>query len=66
MKASELRNMQVNELDKELLSLCKTQFILRMQLATQQINNTNQLKSVKKDIARIKTIITEKKLNHVK
>ena len=64
MKANELRSMQLHELDKELLSLCRTQFILRMQLATQQINNTYQLKSIKKDIARIKTIITQKKLNH--
>lgn len=66
MKASELRSLQLHELDKELLSLCRTQFVLKMQLATQQINNTNQLKTIRKDIARIKTIITQKKSNHGK
>lgn len=65
MKTSELRNLQPQELDKELINLLKTQFVLRMQLATQQISNTKQLKSVRKDIARVKTIITQKKMNHV-
>lgn len=65
MKVSELRNLQVHELDKELISLLKTQFVLRMQLATQQISNTKQLKSTRKDIARVKTILTQKKMNHV-
>ncbi len=65
MKASELRNLQVHELDKELISLLKTQFVLRMQLATQQISNTKQLKATRKDIARVKTILTQKKMNHV-
>jgi large subunit ribosomal protein L29 len=65
MKASELRNLQVHELDKELISLLKTQFVLRMQLATQQISNTKQLKATRKDIARVKTILTQKKTNHV-
>ncbi len=61
MKTSELRNLQPQELDKELINLLKTQFVLRMQLATQQISNTKQLKNVRKDIARVKTIITQKK-----
>ena len=65
MKASELKNLQVHELDKELISLLKTQFVLRMQLATQQISNTKQLKATRKDIARVKTILTQKKTNHV-
>lgn len=64
LKISELRNKQVNELNNELISLLKTQFILRMQLATQQLPNTNQLKLVRKDIARVKTIITQKRNEH--
>lgn len=64
LKISELRNKQINELNNELISLLKTQFILRMQLATQQLSNTNQLKLVRKDIARVKTIITQKCNEH--
>ena len=60
MKASELRQKNVAELDKELLDLRKAQFSLRMQVATQQLNNTSQLGKVRKDIARIKTIQREK------
>ncbi|OHC65433.1 MAG: 50S ribosomal protein L29 [Rhodocyclales bacterium GWA2_65_20] len=60
MKASELRQKNVAELDKELLDLRKAQFSLRMQVATQQLNNTSQLGKVRKDIARIKTIQSEK------
>lgn len=63
MKASELRNLQLQELNKELVNLLKTQFVLRMQLATQQISNTKQMRTVRKDIARVKTVITQK-LNH--
>ncbi|CAG0997883.1 50S ribosomal protein L29 [Rhodocyclaceae bacterium] len=60
MKASELRQKNEAELDKELLDLRKAQFSLRMQVATQQLNNTSQLGKVRKDIARIKTIQREK------
>ncbi|MDO8931323.1 MAG: 50S ribosomal protein L29 [Rhodocyclaceae bacterium] len=60
MKASELRQKNVAELDKELLDLRKAQFSLRMQVATQQLNNTSQIGKVRKDIARLKTIQTEK------
>jgi large subunit ribosomal protein L29 len=60
MKANELRQKNENELGKELLDLRKAQFSLRMQLATQQLNNTAQLGKVRKDIARIKTIQREK------
>ncbi|MCP5274357.1 MAG: 50S ribosomal protein L29 [Burkholderiales bacterium] len=60
MKADELRKMNLIELNTELRSLLRAQFGLRMQLATQQISNTNQLKIVKRDIARVKTIITQK------
>jgi large subunit ribosomal protein L29 len=60
MKASELRQKNDAELTKELLDLRKAQFGLRMQVATQQLNNTAQLGKVRKDIARIKTIQREK------
>lgn len=60
MKASELKNKSVAELHEELLSLSKAQFGLRMQLATQQLNNTSQLNKVRRDIARVKTVLTEK------
>ena len=60
MKASELRQKNGAELEKELLDLRKAQFSLRMQVATQQLNNTSQLGKVRKDIARIKTIQSEK------
>ena len=60
MKASELRVKPAADLGQELLSLTKTQFALRMQLATQQLTNNSQLKKVRRDIARVKTIMTEK------
>ncbi len=60
MKASELRSKNAAELKTELNDLLKAQFSLRMQLATQQLTNTAQLKKVKKDIARVKTLLTEK------
>lgn len=60
MTASELRKLDLVELNKELQSLLRAQFSLRMQIATQQISNTNQLKSTRRDIARVKTVITQK------
>ena len=60
MKASELRGKPADELQKELESLLRAQFGLRMQLATQQLANTSQLKKVKRDIARVRTIMKEK------
>jgi len=60
MKANELRQKNEAELGKELLDLRKAQFSMRMQLATQQLNNTAQLGKARKDIARIKTIQREK------
>jgi large subunit ribosomal protein L29 len=60
MKASELRAKSVGELDQELLELLKAQFSLRMQLATQQLGNTNQLRKVRRDIARVRTLMREK------
>ncbi|MDI6749977.1 MAG: 50S ribosomal protein L29 [Pseudomonadota bacterium] len=60
MKAGELRMKSEEELRKELIELRKAQFSLRMQLATQQSNNTAQLGKLRKDVARIKTILSER------
>ena len=60
MKASELRGKNGEELQKELEGLMRAQFGLRMQVATQQLSNTSQLKKVKRDIARVRTIMREK------
>jgi large subunit ribosomal protein L29 len=59
MKPSELRGKSGEELQKELEGLLKAQFGLRMQLATQQLGNTSQMKKVKRDIARVHTIMKE-------
>ena len=60
MEPSELRGKQPDELQKELEALLRAQFGLRMQVATQQLTNTSQLKKVKRDIARVRTIMKEK------
>ncbi|MEI7843320.1 MAG: 50S ribosomal protein L29 [Gallionellaceae bacterium] len=60
MKASELKTKSTADLQQELLSLNKAQFGLRMQIATQQLSNTSQLLKVRRDIARVKTVMTEK------
>ncbi len=60
MNAKELREKSVTELNGEVLELRKAQFSLRMQLATQQLSNTSQLGRVRRDIARIKTVLHEK------
>ena len=60
MKASELRGKNGEELQKELEGLLKAQFGLRMQVATQQLSNTSQMKKVKRDIARVHTLMKEK------
>ena len=60
MKAKELKNLSVEELNKKLGELKKDLFMLRMQLATNQLDNPMQISAVKKDIARVKTIIREK------
>jgi large subunit ribosomal protein L29 len=62
MDVKELRIMSVLDLRKELQTLLKTQFSIRIQLATQQMTNTNQLQKNRRDIARVKTIITEKSI----
>jgi len=60
MTPSELRGKDGAELQKELEALLRAQFGLRMQLATQQLGNTSQLKKMKRDIARVRTIMREK------
>jgi large subunit ribosomal protein L29 len=63
METSELRAKNGEELQKELEGLLRAQFGLRMQVATQQLSNTSQLKKVKRDIARVRTIMREKAAN---
>ena len=60
MKASELKVKSVEELNAELLGLLREQFNLRMQAATGQLAQTHLLKQVRRDIALVKTILTEK------
>ena len=60
MKVKELRAKDMADLNKELLELRKAQFSLRMQAATQQLQNTSQIGKVRKDIARVKTLLREK------
>ena len=60
MNVSELRAKDASQLNAELLELLKAKFSLRMQIATQQLSNTSQLGKVRKDIARVKTILREK------
>jgi large subunit ribosomal protein L29 len=61
MKASELRAKDIAALEKEITDLLKAHFGLRMQKATQQLGNTAQLGNVKRDIARAKTVLAQKK-----
>ena len=63
MKAKELKNLSSEELAKKLDELKKDLFMLRMQHATNQLDNPMRLNAVKKYIARIKTIIREKETN---
>jgi large subunit ribosomal protein L29 len=60
MTPSEIRSKSNDELQKELEGLLRARFGLRMQLATQQLGNSSQLKKVRRDIARVKTIMKEK------
>ena len=60
MKASELREQSVEDLNKDLLTLREEQFKLRMQNATGQLGQSHLLKQNKRDIARVKTVLTDK------
>ncbi len=61
MKASELRTKDVTALEKEISDLLKAHFGLRMQKATQSLTNHTQLGNIRRDIARAKTVIAQKK-----
>ncbi len=60
MKAKELRSKGAEELTKELLELRKAQFGLRMQLATQSLTRNSEIERVRRDIARVHTVLNEK------
>ena len=60
MKANELRAKSGEDLSKELNELLKAQFGLRMQHATQQLTNISQIRKVRRDIARVRTVMKEK------
>lgn len=62
MKASEIREMTAEELSSKLSDLKKDLFNLRLQLATNQLDNTNRISEVKHDIARVCTVLREKQL----
>ncbi len=59
MKANELRSKSATELAEELKELTKEQFNMRMQKGTGQLSQTHRIKSVRRDIARVKTILNE-------
>jgi large subunit ribosomal protein L29 len=61
MKAEDLRSMTLDQLDDEVLKLKKEQFNLRFQRTTGQLENTARVRQVRRDIARIKTIATQKR-----
>lgn len=59
MKASEIRQKSGRELNETLLELRKRQFDLRLQLGTGQLNEPHQLRQVRRDIARVKTVLNQ-------
>lgn len=63
MKGKEIRELSANELQTRLDELKTELFNLRFQLATGQLDNPMQIKLVRKDIARVKTVIRERELN---
>ena len=65
MKVKEFRDLSPEELDQKLASLKEELFNLRFQLATNQLENQNKIGEVKRNIARVKTVIREKELNTV-
>ena len=62
MKANEIRSMSVSELEGKLVDLKKDLFMLRMQHATNHLDNPVKISAVRRDIARVKTVIREKEL----
>ena len=60
MKASQFREMSAEDLEAEAVSLSEQLFKLRFQLATGQLENVMKFRGVRKDLARVKTVLTEK------
>ena len=60
MKASEIRALSVDELQSKLVDLKKDLFMLRMQHATNHLDNPTKISAVRRDIARVKTVLSEK------
>ncbi|MCL2408460.1 MAG: 50S ribosomal protein L29 [Oscillospiraceae bacterium] len=65
MKATEVRGLSQNELNDRLVGLKKDLFFLRMQHATNQLDNPLRIAQVRKDIARVKTVIRQKELEEL-
>jgi len=63
MKTADVRVMTVDQIDDEVLKLKKEQFNLRFQRATGQLENTSRVRQVRRDIARLKTVVRQKKAN---
>ena len=64
MKANEIRSMSEQELEAKLLELKKDLFMLRMQHATNHLDNPTKISAARRDIARVKTVIRQKQLEH--
>ncbi|MGZ8197560.1 MAG: 50S ribosomal protein L29 [Burkholderiales bacterium] len=60
MNAAEMRSKSPTELQQELMELLKAHFSLRMQHATQQLSDSSQLRKVRRDIARVRTVLNQK------
>ncbi len=65
MKANDLRTKSATEIKQELIELLRAQFSLRMQVATQQTNKTSELGKLRKNIARVHTVLRENELKAV-
>jgi large subunit ribosomal protein L29 len=61
MKAADIKTMTIDQIDDEVLKLKKEQFNLRFQRATGQLENTNRVREVRRDIARLKTVAQQKR-----
>jgi large subunit ribosomal protein L29 len=64
MKAQQFRQMTVDELDDQLVKLKKEQFNLRFQRASGQLENTARVREVRRDIARVRTVLAQKQDPH--
>ena len=61
MKAEDVRRMTLDQLEEEVLKLKKEQFNLRFQRATGQLENTSRVRTIRRDIARMKTVAAQKR-----